>query len=103
MAESRARPPWTLLTNHALVLVCLAADADVRLRDVAARVGITERATQAIVNDLVEDGYVTRTRAGRRNRYAVDLGRPLRHPLEQHHTVGELLDAVQVPVGGTRR
>lgn len=85
------RPGWTFLTNHGHVLVCIAAEPDVRGRDIAERVGITERAAQAIVADLVEEGYVTRTREGRRNRYQVNPDAPLRHPLEHDHTVGELL------------
>ena len=91
MAEAEARTGWTFLTNHAHVLMCLAEEADVRGRDIAARVGITERAAQAIVSDLVADGYVTRTRVGRRNRYEVHPDAPLRHPLDHDHTVGELL------------
>ncbi len=79
------------MTNHAHVLVCIAEDPEARGRDIAARVGITERATQAIIADLVADGYVTRTREGRRNRYEVHPDAPLRHPLESDHTVGELL------------
>jgi hypothetical protein len=82
---------WTFLTNHAHVLVCIAQDPDIRGRDIAALVGITERAVQAIVADLAEEGYVTRTKVGRRNRYAVNGDAPLRHPLEHDHTIGELL------------
>ncbi|MGY1806589.1 helix-turn-helix transcriptional regulator [Blastococcus sp. SYSU D00669] len=82
---------WTFFTNHAHVLVCIARDPDVRLRDVAARVGITERATQRILADLVEAGYVERSRDGRRNRYRVRPDRPLRHPVEQPHRIGEVL------------
>lgn len=82
---------WTFLTNHAHVLVCIAEDPDVRGRDIAVRVGITERAAQAIVADLANEGYVTRTRVGRRNRYEVNPDARLRHPLEHDHTVGELL------------
>ncbi|MGY1615960.1 helix-turn-helix transcriptional regulator [Geodermatophilus sp. SYSU D00691] len=82
---------WTFFTNHAHVLVCIARDPDVRLRDVAARVGITERATQRILADLVEGGYVERSRDGRRNRYRVRPDRPLRHPVEQPHRIGEVL------------
>lgn len=85
---------WTFLTNHAHVLVLLHDDPELRLRDLAAAVGITERATQRIVSDLVEGGYVTRHRSGRRNTYTVHPAIPLRHPLEDHHSVGELLDAV---------
>jgi hypothetical protein len=86
-----ARPTWTFLTNHAHVLVCVAEDPDARGRDIAERVGITERAAQAIIRDLVEEGYIERERIGRRNRYVVNPGAPLRHPLEDDHTIGELL------------
>jgi hypothetical protein len=82
---------WTFLTNHAHVLVCIAEEPNVRGRDIAAQVGITERAAQSIVSDLVAEGYVTRHREGRRNRYEVNPDAPLRHPLEQDHTIGELL------------
>jgi DNA-binding MarR family transcriptional regulator len=87
----QTKPIWTFLTNHAHVLVCIAEEPDIRGRDIATRVGITERAAQAIVADLVNEGYVTRTREGRRNRYTVNPEAPLRHPLEQDHTIGELL------------
>ena len=86
-----AKPGWTFLTNHAHVLVCIAEDPGIRGRDIAERVGITERAAQAIIADLVADGYVVRTRNGRRNNYTVNTDGPLRHPLEHEHTVGELL------------
>ncbi len=86
---------WTFLTNHAHVLLCLAADPDILLRDVAVRVGITERSAQLIVADLEEAGYLTRTRVGRRNHYAIRRRRKLRHPLEAHRTIEVLLDIVQ--------
>lgn len=86
-----AERDWTFLTNHAHVLVAIARDPDARLRDVAARVGITERAAQGIVHDLVSAGYLTRERVGRRNRYEVDSAKPLRHPLERDHDVAVLL------------
>jgi Mn-dependent DtxR family transcriptional regulator len=82
---------WTFLTNHTHVLLCLERDPHVRLRDVADLVGITERAVQRIVAELEEAGYVRRSREGRRNVYELFLGRPLRHPLEAHHTVHSLL------------
>jgi predicted transcriptional regulator len=82
---------WTFLTNHAHVLLCVARDPGVRLRDVATEVGITERAAQRIVAELVDAGYLARTREGRRNRYEIHRGLPLRHPLEQDHHVGEIL------------
>lgn len=88
------RPTWTFLTNHGHVLVCIARDPGIRGRDIAERVGITERSAQAIVGDLVEAGYVQRTRVGRRNHYVVNLDLPVRHPVEQPHRVGELLAAL---------
>ncbi len=90
---------WTFLTNHAHVLLCVARDPDVRLRDVAVAVGIPERAAQRIVADLVEAGYLERTREGRRNRYRIDRALPLRHPLEREHAIGEVL-AVLTPRPG---
>jgi DNA-binding Lrp family transcriptional regulator len=89
-----AHRQWTFLSNHAHVLVCLAADPDSRLRDVAASVGITERAVQKIVGDLEEAGVIERVRTGRRNSYRLHPSSPLRHPLEAHRTVGALLSAV---------
>jgi DNA-binding MarR family transcriptional regulator len=82
---------WTFLTNHAHVLLCIARDPDIRVRDIAVRVGITERAAQKIVHDLADDGYVSVTRVGRRNQYRLIPGGRFRHPLESHHEVGELL------------
>jgi predicted ArsR family transcriptional regulator len=85
---------WTFLTNHAHVLFCIARDPEVRLRDVAALVGITERAVQRIVTDLETAGYLTVSKEGRRNRYQVNLDRPLRHPIERHRTVRALIGLV---------
>ncbi|MFB8248953.1 helix-turn-helix transcriptional regulator [Streptomyces sp. NPDC001046] len=82
---------WTFLTNHARVLIFLANDPEARLRDVADRIGITERAVQLIVADLEAAGYLTRTRVGRRNRYTIDPTVALRHPSEADHPVGDLL------------
>ncbi len=82
---------WTFLTNHAHVLLCIAADPQMRLRDVAARVGITERAAQRIVADLVAEGYLTRTRVGRRNQYEVHGDLPFRHPIERGNDINGLL------------
>ncbi len=98
MSSSEVKGTWTFLTNHAHVLLCLARDPGVRLRDVAEQVGITERAAQRIVADLVNEGYVSRIRAGRRNRYRLNTTLPLRHPLEHDHDIGVLLRAL-----GTRR
>jgi hypothetical protein len=85
---------WTFLTNHAHVLFCIAQDPEVRLRDVAARVGITERAVQRIVTDLEAGGYLTVSKEGRRNRYQVHDGLPLRHPIERHLTINGLIQLV---------
>ena len=92
-ADHRA-PGWTFLTNHAHVLLTLASDPQLRVRDVALKVGITERAAQRILHDLVEAGYLQREKHGRRNSYHLALDRPLRHPLEARHTVGELVDVL---------
>ena len=86
-----AAPGWTFLSNHGHVLVCIAGNPDLRLRDIASRVGITERAVFSIVDDLEADGYLTRIHVGRRNRYELNRVLPLRHPVESSHTVGELL------------
>lgn len=82
---------WTFLTNHAHVIVCVARDPGMRMRDIADRVGITERAAQRIVAELVEAGYLERTRDGRRNQYTLNADAPLRHPLEQGKALGDLL------------
>lgn len=84
-------PSWTFLTNHAHVLLCVARDPGARLRDVAEAVGITERAAQKIVADLVDAGYLERERDGRRNRYHLHPELPLRHPMDNAHAVGEIL------------
>lgn len=83
---------WTFLTNHGRVLLALAQDPDVRLRDVAEQVGITERAAQMIVADLEAGGYITKERVGRRNHYVLDADKGFRHPHESDHQVGELLE-----------
>ncbi len=84
-------PAWTFLTNHAHVLLCIAREPEVRMRDVAHLVGITERAVQRIVADLEEAEYIERIRNGRRNRYEVRTDLPLRHPIERHERVASLL------------
>jgi DNA-binding MarR family transcriptional regulator len=98
--SSSGSSSWDFLTNHAHVLVCVANDPAIRLRDIAAAVGITERAAHQILSQLVEEGYVLREREGRRNRYQVVAGLPMRHPLLQEREVGELL---AVLVGSTTR
>jgi len=92
-------PRWTFFTNHFLVLACVAQSPDLRVRDIAARVGITERATQAILSDLANDGYLERIRVGRRNRYKVRRGAHFRHPVVRGASVGDVLNVV---LGGGR-
>lgn len=95
---NRTKPTgWTFLTNHSHVLITLALEPDLVLREVAERVGITERAVQKIVQELEEGGVLVRTREGRRNRYRIKEGRALRHPVEGHRRVRDLLDMVRKP------
>ena len=98
--SEKGLPRWDFLTNHAHVLVCVARDPGIRLREIAAAVGITERATHRILSELVDQGYVIRERQGRRNRYQVETELPLPHPLAREHGVGDLLDVL---VGSTSR
>jgi DNA-binding MarR family transcriptional regulator len=96
-ADSRALPAqkpagWTFLTNHTHVLLCLYRNSEITLREVAVLVGITERMVQKIVAELVEAGYLEVTRVGRRNTYLITLDRKLRHPLESHRSIGDMLD-----------
>jgi len=83
---------WTFLTNHAQVLLCIARDPDVRLRDIAASVGITERGAYGIVTDLAEAGYIVKERDGRRSRYRIQAHLPLPEPVTRERTVGEMLE-----------
>ena len=87
-------PAWTFLTNHAHVLLCIAREPEVRMRDIAHLVGITERAVQRIVAELEEAGYIERIRHGRRNRYEVRTNLSLRHPIERHESVSSLIELV---------
>ncbi|MDQ4142690.1 MAG: winged helix DNA-binding protein [Actinomycetota bacterium] len=92
MKESREG--WRFLTNHALVLLCIAQERDLRIRDISDRVGITERATQKIVTDLVEGGYIVPTREGRRNIYEIRSSLSFRHPLLRDREIGLLLQCL---------
>jgi DNA-binding MarR family transcriptional regulator len=82
---------WRFLSNHTQVLLCIQRDPDVRFRDIAEMVGITERAAQRIVADLIESGYVESERIGRRNHYRVNTDIAMRHPAQEGHDIGELL------------
>jgi DNA-binding IclR family transcriptional regulator len=94
MSNTDEQKTWTFLTNHAQVLLCLAETPDIRLREVAERVGITERATQRILAELVEAGYVTAERVGRRNRYTVDRDHAMRHSAQLGYEIDALLKAL---------
>jgi predicted ArsR family transcriptional regulator len=96
---SGATRRWDFLTNHAHVLLCVANDPGIRLRDIAEAVGITERGAHKILSDLVDEGYVERERAGRRNRYNVRPELHLRHPLVQEREVGDLLGVLLAAAG----
>jgi predicted DNA-binding transcriptional regulator len=85
------QPRWTFLTNHAHVLVLLWQNPAMIVREVARQVGITERAVQHILAELENAGILQRTRVGRQNRYHIETSVPLRHPIESHRTIGELL------------
>lgn len=85
---------WTFLSNHAHVLILLGQNPDLRMRDLAERIGVTERAVQRIVAELSAEGYLDVHKEGRRNRYAVQLDRTLRHPVEANVQVSALLDMV---------
>lgn len=93
------QPTWVFLTNHAHVLLCIARDSDSRTRDIAERVGITERATQRIVAELIAAGYLSRTKIGRRNRYEINRHGHLRHPVFTDFQIGPLLDILNTAGG----
>jgi len=85
---------WSFLTNHARVLMCIAHDPGIRLRDIASTLGITERTAYGIVTDLTEGGYVVKEKDGRRNRYQIQAHVPLREPITRERTIGEVLDVL---------
>jgi DNA-binding MarR family transcriptional regulator len=97
MSSDQDRKRWRFVTSHTNVLLCIARNPEIRIRDVADLVGITERAAQRIIADLVEAGYVERKRVGRRNHYLVKTDLRMRHPLQQTHEIGELLDLLLDP------
>jgi hypothetical protein len=95
-------PGWTFLTNHAQVLVCIARDPGIRLRDIGERVGITERAAHRIVVELADAGYIARERKGRRNHYTIRAHFPLPDPIARERSVGELLAILTAPPATNR-
>jgi DNA-binding MarR family transcriptional regulator len=92
MSIGQENRSWTFLTNHAQVLLCIAQDSEITLREVAQTVGITERATQRIVLDLVEANFLERRRHGRRNKYAINPKAQMRHAAQRGHPIGDLLN-----------
>lgn len=82
---------WTFLSNHTHVLLCLAHDASMRIRDIALKIGITERAVQRIIANLTESGYIDRIREGRCNKYVIHNDQHLRHPIEAHRRIADLI------------
>jgi DNA-binding MarR family transcriptional regulator len=91
MDPTPAAATWTFLSNHGHVLLCIAGDPNIRVREIAQAVGITERAVMRIVGELEEAGVIVRTRQGRRTHYEINEAMPLRHPIEAERSVGELL------------
>jgi DNA-binding IclR family transcriptional regulator len=100
MSSTSNDKTWRFLSNHTQVLLCIQRDPDLRYRDIAQMVGITERAAQRIVADLIESGYVESKRVGRRNHYRVNTDVAMRHPAQDGHDVGELLRLLRLEPDG---
>ncbi len=92
--NTRQPSPWTFFTNHSHVLFYLATHPDLPLREVASAIGITERAVQKIISDLAGNGIITKVRVGRSNKYTINRHMPLRHPLEAHRSIGDILTVI---------
>ena len=99
LASEAVGPHWTFLTNHAHVLVLLSRDPSLVLREVALQVGITERAVQRMIANLEAGGRIDREKVGRQNHYRIRANQPLRHPIEAHRTIAELLALINGPEG----
>ncbi len=95
MPEATKKTSWTFLTNHSHVIICLVRDPEMRVRDLATEIGITERAVLRILAELEAEGVLNKSREGRRNRYAINLNFPLRHPLESQYTLRKLTKLLQ--------
>jgi DNA-binding MarR family transcriptional regulator len=100
MSSTDRDPSWHFLSNHTQALLCIVRDPDIRFRDIAQMVGITERATQRIVADLIQAGYLEREKIGRRNRYHLKTDRKMRHAAQANYEIGELLQLFQPPSTG---
>ncbi len=96
MSSSDSKHTWRFLSNHTQVMLCLHRNPDARFRDLAQSIGITERSAQGIVSDLIEAGYITREKIGRRNRYTVNPDVAMRHPAQGGHDIGELLELLKM-------
>ncbi len=103
MVAGQPSPGWAFLSNHAQVLVCIARDPGVRLRDIGERVGITERAAHRIVVELADAGYITRERNGRRNHYTINAHLPLPDTIAREQSIGQLLQILTANQGAGRR
>jgi predicted ArsR family transcriptional regulator len=90
-AGDRPGSRWTFLSNHSHVIILLSRDPTARIRDIASQVGITERAAQKILTELESDGYISKTKHGRRNHYDINTQQRLRHPVEAGYSIGELI------------
>jgi DNA-binding MarR family transcriptional regulator len=99
--DGSGKATWTFFTTHGLVLLAIAQDPQARLRDIQERVGITERAVRKIIGDLVQDGYVSRSRVGRRNVYTVHGEKLLRHPMERDQSVDSMLAGLRSRSGAS--
>ena len=94
MSATAKTATWSFLTNHSHVIVCLTKDPEMRVRDLALQIGITERAVIRILGDLEQEGVIERIKKGRRNHYVLHLEQHLQHPLENHSTIGDLIRSV---------
>jgi len=103
MSSVNSEHNWRFLSNHTQVLLCVARDPTVRFRDIAEMVGVTERATQRIVADLIDTGYIEREKVGRRNRYHLNTEIKMRHAAQADHEIGELLSLFELPALDDRR
>lgn len=90
-AKPKEKSHWTFLTNHAHILLCLTKNPNLRTKDLAELVGITERAVQRIIAELTEDGCIDRKRVGRSNTYTIHTEHHLKHPIEAHRTIADLI------------
>ncbi len=95
MSKVVKKSSWTFLTNHSHVIICLVRDPELRVRDLASEIGITERAILRILAELEVEGVLSKSREGRRNRYSIDLDFPLRHPLESQYTLSKLTKSLK--------